>query len=378
MKIPFVNISISRKEEKYFREVIESGQMAGNGKFNHRCQEWLENYLSTPAVRLVTSCTSALEMSALLAGIQPGDEVILPSFTFVTTASAFAMFGATPVFVDIRPDTLNIDEDMIENAITERTRAIVPVHYAGVGCEMDRILEIARKFNLFVIEDDAQGLGSSYNRQPLGTFGDMAAISFHQTKNITSGGEGGALLINNKNLTERADIVLEKGTNRKQFFEGLVDKYTWVGIGSSFVLSELNAAFLLAQLERLKEINQARMDIWQEYHTAFKDLEDQGRIRRPIVPEYCNHNAHIYYLLTQSPQERNDLLRYLNSGNISAVFHYVPLHNSPAGKKFGRPGSTLDVTEDLSARLVRLPLWAGMSSEQVEFVIENTLAFFRK
>jgi dTDP-4-amino-4,6-dideoxygalactose transaminase len=315
-------------------------------------------------------------MSAILADIQPGDEVILPSFTFVSTANAFVLFGATPVFVDIQPDTLNLNPRLIEAAITEKTRAIVPVHYAGVGCDMDRICQIAAQHNLLVIEDDAQGLGSDYKGKPLGTFGDMAAISFHQTKNVTSGGEGGALIINNSRFIERAEIVLEKGTNRKQFFEGLVDKYTWVDLGSSFVLSELNAAFLLAQLERLDEINQRRMDIWNTYHEAFKAVEAQERVRRPIIPEECSHNGHIYYLLTRSSKERNELLKYLGERGVDAVFHYIPLHSAPAGRKFGRAGSALDVTEDLSARLIRLPLWSGLTNAQVEFTIEETLAFF--
>ena len=271
-----------------------------------------------------------------------------------------------------------MDVNLIRNAITEKTRVIVPVHYAGIGCDMDAIQKIAQENKLLVIEDDAQGLGGSYKGRPLGTFGDMAAISFHQTKNITAGGEGGALLINNQSFVERADIILEKGTNRKQFFEGQVDKYTWVDKGSSFVLSELNAAFLLAQLERLEEINSARMLIWNSYHAAFKTIEEQGLVKRPIVPKDRLHNAHIYYLIAKSTDIRNGLLRYLNAQGIGAVFHYIPLHNAPAGIKYGREGSDLSVTEDLSSRLIRFPLWAGMETWQVNKVINHTLKFFSK
>ncbi len=350
--------------------------MAGNGEFNLRCQAWLQDYLSSPAARMTTSCTSALEMAALLAKIKSGDEVIMPSFTFVSTANAFVLFGGVPVFVDIKPDTLNIDPDFIEAAITKRTRAIVPVHYAGIGCDMDSILEIAKKHNLLVIEDDAQGLGSFYKGKALGTFGDMAAISFHQTKNITSGGEGGALIINNENLIDRADIILEKGTNRKKFFEGQVDKYTWVDVGSSFVLSELNAAFLLAQLERMEEINQARMRIWDTYNLAFKSLEDKGRVRRPIVPSECGHNAHIFYLLLPTADERNKMLQYLGEKGVNAVFHYIPLHNAPAGSQYGRTGSNMENTDSLSSRLIRLPLWSGLTNDQVETILDASLSFF--
>lgn len=376
MRIPFVKLSVSPLEIRYMQEAVLAGQLAGNGDFNRRCQEWLEDYLSVPAARLVTSCTSALEMSALLAEIRPGDEVILPSFTFVSTANAFVLFGATPVFVDIEPATLNIDAELIETAITEKTRAICPVHYAGVGCDMEKILQIARKYNLLVIEDGAQGLGSTYRGEHLSSFGDLAAISFHQTKNVTAGGEGGALIINNHSLIARADVVLEKGTNRKEFFQGQTDKYTWVDKGSSFVLSEINAAFLFAQLQRLAKINAERMSIWDTYHSAFEVLERQGFVSRPVIPEDRSHNAHIYYLLTKSADDRIGLLNHLNNQSIGAVFHYIPLHDAVAGTKYGRQGSKMDVTEALSARLVRLPLWPGMEDWQVQSVIDQTIDYF--
>jgi len=375
-KIPFANALSTGGERQYIEESIASGQLAGNGYFTKQCQAWLEEHLNTPCARLVTSCTAGLEMSALLSEIEPGDEVIMPSFTFVSTANAFLLFGAVPVFIDIRPDTLNIDETLIESAITTHTKAIVPVHYAGVGCEMDTIMALAAKHNLFVIEDAAQGIGSRYKQHALGTMGDFASISFHQTKNITSGGEGGALLVNNHSKIERTDIVLEKGTNRKQFFQGIVDKYTWVDIGSSFVMSDLLAAYLLAQLERLEVINADRMNQWQSFHNAFKNLEDQGKVRRPIIPDECEHNAHIYYLLLNTEEERNACLAKLNGEGINAVFHYIPLHSSPSGQLYGRVASSMKVTDDLSRRLLRLPIWAGLPQQQHNRIISEVKAYF--
>ncbi len=375
--IPFVNISYSNLELKYVKESLNSGQLAGNGQFSKRCTKWLREYTGTKTAMLVTSGTAALEMSALLLDLKPGDEIIIPSFTFVSTANAFVIFGAVPVFIDIRFDTLNLDETLLAEAITERTKAIVPVHYAGVSCEMDSIMNFAQKHDLVVIEDAAQGLGSTYKNKHLGTLGHLASLSFHQTKNLTAGGEGGALFINDESFIERAEFVLEKGTNRKQFFQGIVDKYTWVDIGSSYVMSDLLAAFLYGQLERISEINHDRMNQWQIYHAAFEKLEKDHLVRRPNVPNELAHNAHIYYLLLNSEEKRNNLLHYLNSKGINAVFHYIPLHNSPAGKRFGRIGSRMINTENLSNCLIRLPIWAGLNSNQQEYIISEVYNFFK-
>ena len=375
--IPFVNISYSDLELKYVKESLNSGQLAGNGEFSKRCAKWLREYTGTKAAMLVTSGTAALEMSALLLDLKPGDEIIIPSFTFVSTANAFVILGAVPVFIDIRFDTLNLDETLLAEAITERTKAIVPVHYAGISCEMDSIMNVAQKHDLIVIEDAAQGLGSKYKNKHLGTLGHLASLSFHQTKNLTAGGEGGALFINDESFIERAEFILEKGTNRKQFFQGIVDKYTWVDIGSSFVMSDLLAAFLYGQLERVSEINHARMNQWQIYHAAFEKLEEDDLVRRPNVPTEITHNAHIYYLLLNSEEKRNNLLHYLDSKGINAVFHYIPLHNSPAGRRFGRIGSSMINTENLSNCLIRLPIWAGLNSEQQEYIISEVYNFFK-
>jgi dTDP-4-amino-4,6-dideoxygalactose transaminase len=318
---------------------------------------------------LTPSCTASLEMAAILADLEPGDEIIMPSFTFVTTASAFALRGAVPVFVDIRADTLNLDETLIEQAVTERTKAIVPVHYAGISCEMDEITEIARRHGLMVIEDAAQGLMSSYRGRPLGTMGSLGAMSFHETKNVTCG-EGGALLVNDTDLVARAELVRDKGTNRSRFYRGETDKYTWVELGSSYGLSELNAAFLWGQLQDADKITERRLNIWNRYHDAFEEHERLGLARRPIVPDGCQHNAHLYYLLLPSPRQRSMLLAELADAEVNAVFHYVPLHSSPAGLRYGRTAGSLAQTDSLSARLVRLPLWAGMPDEAVDAVVE--------
>lgn len=362
--LPFNRPYAVGREFDYIRQAIENRHLAGNGPFTRRCQTWLEASVGSRKALLTHSCTAALEMCALLADIQPGDEVIMPSFTFVSTANAFVLRGAIPIFVDIRPDTLNIDETQIESAVSERTRAIIAVHYAGVGCEMDAITAVARRHGLLVIEDAAQGLMASYRSRPLGCLGDLAAVSFHETKNVISG-EGGALLLNDARWIERAEIIWEKGTNRNQFFRGQVDKYTWVDVGSSFLPSELTAAFLWAQLEEAERITRERLRVWNLYHDALADLERQGELRRPFVPPHCEHNGHMYYILTWDLTARTRLLQELARADINAVFHYVPLHSSPAGRKFGRSHGDLSHTETVSERLVRLPLWVGMSEADV-------------
>ena len=339
-----------------------------------KCHNWLESNTGCKKALLTHSCTAALEMAAILTYVQPGDEVIMPSYTFVSTANAFVLRGGVPVFVDIRPDTLNIDESKIEKAITPKTKAIVPVHYAGVGCEMDVIMEIAQKHNLIVIEDAAQGIMSTYKNRPLGSLGQIAAVSFHETKNVICG-EGGALLINDPNLMERAEIIWEKGTNRSQFFRGQVDKYTWVDIGSSFLPSEINAAFLWAQLESAEEITQKRLHIWQQYHQAFSQL-DSHKVRRPIIPQENKHNAHMYYLLLPNLDSRNAMIQKLKQSGIYSVFHYVPLHSSPAGIKYGKTHGELSLTNELSDRLLRLPLWVDITKEQLDEVISIVLDYF--
>lgn len=369
--IPFNKPYMTGKELLYISQVYAKGRLAGDGDFTKKCNAWLEKRIACHKALLTHSCTAALEMAAILADIQPGDEVIMPSYTFVSTANAFVLRGGIPVFVDIRPDTLNIDETKIEAAITLRTKAIAPVHYAGVACEMDAIMAIAEKYNLIVIEDAAQGIMSSYKGRPLGSIGHMAALSFHETKNIISG-EGGALLINDPCFAERAEIIREKGTNRSQFFRGHVDKYTWVDIGSSYLPSELVAAFLWAQMEAAEEITQRRLEIWDTYHQGFEQIERDGMVRRPIISDECQHNAHMYYLLMADLQERTDLIACLKAKGIGAVFHYVPLHSSPAGEKFGQASGEFCVTDTVSEQLVRLPLWVDLTAGMVEFVI-NTI-----
>jgi dTDP-4-amino-4,6-dideoxygalactose transaminase len=375
--IPFNKPFVSSKEFEYLEKAITDGILMGNGQFTKNCQDWLEKKIIIKKALLTHSCTAGLEMSALLANIEPGDEIIMPSYTFVSTANAFVLRGGIPVFVDIRSDTLNIDENNIEQAVSSKTKAIVPVHYAGVGCAMDEIMDIANRYNLLVIEDAAQGVMSTYKGKSLGSIGDMAAISFHETKNVICG-EGGALLINNSQFIERAEIIWEKGTNRSQFFRGEVDKYTWVDIGSSYLPSEINAAFLWAQLEIASEITDRRLKIWTKYHDAFAELEDQEKLRRPIIPFECKHNAHMYYLIMPNLDIRTRLIRYLKDSNINTVFHYVPLHSSPAGIRYGNVSGKLTFTENLSERLIRLPLWIDMREEQVNNVIEKVKDFFRQ
>lgn len=354
------------------------GHLSGDGDFTRQCHAWLEAHTGCNKALLTHSCTGALEMAALLLDLQPGDEVIMPSFTFVSTANAFVLRGAVPVFVDIRADTLNIDETLIEAAITPRTKAICVVHYAGVGCEMDSIMQLAAKHGVAVVEDAAQGILSSYRGRPLGGIGGFGALSFHETKNVISG-EGGALLINDPAHVQRAEIIREKGTNRSQFFRGQVDKYTWVDVGSSYLPGEIIAAFLAAQLEHAHEITARRLALWGRYHAWAAPLEDDGLVRRPIVPAHCVHNAHMYYLLLPSLQARSAFIDSLKEDGVGAVFHYIPLHSSPAGKRFGRTSGAMTVTDDSSDRLVRLPLWVGLEEriDEVFAAAEKALASVR-
>jgi len=349
--------------------------LAGNGMYTNYCHQWLRERLACEKALLTHSCTAALEMAAILCNIQLGDEIIMPSFTFVSTANAFVLRGGVPVFIDIRPDNLNMNESLIENAITEKTKAIVPVHYAGIGCEMEKIMAIAEKRKLYVIEDAAQGLLSCYKNRSLGSIGHLGCLSFHETKNVISG-EGGALLINNAEFIERSEIIWEKGTNRSQYFRGQVDKYTWVDIGSSFLPSELIASFLYAQLEEAEKIIAKRYSIFQRYMKQLRPLEHKGYIRLPYVDDYCKSNGHIFYILTDRIEIRDALIKRFKENDILAVFHYVPLHSSPAGVKYGRTGSTMKVTDDTSDRLLRLPLYFEMTDKDVDKVSDTLFSFF--
>jgi dTDP-4-amino-4,6-dideoxygalactose transaminase len=369
MWIPFNKPFLTGRELDYIRQAHEAHHLSGDGAFTRRCSEWLARSTGAHLALLTHSCTAALEMAAILAQVGPGDEVIMPSFTFVSTANAFVLRGAIPVFVDVRPDTLNIDESRIEAAITRRTKAIVVVHYAGVACEMDAITRIARRHRLMLIEDAAQALGASYRGRPLGSFGELAALSFHETKNLISG-EGGALLVNAPELAARAEMVREKGTNRSAFFRGEVDKYTWVDVGSSFLPSDIIAAFLWAQLEQAEAITERRRALWQRYHEAFADLEQTGRATRPVVPEHASANAHGYFLLLADLASRQRFIDTLRPQGVHCVFHYVPLHSSPAGRKLGRASGKLPVTDSVAERLVRLPLWIGLEAHQ-DYVIDR-------
>jgi len=358
-------------ELKYIGLAHEQGKFSGDGYFTQRCHDWLKKETGAIQALLTHSCTAALEMAALLVDIREGDEVIMPSYTFVSTANAFLLRGAIPVFVDIRADTLNIDESLIEDAITTRTKVIVPVHYAGVACKMDTIMDIARRHNLIVVEDAAQAIGSNYKGSPLGSIGHLGAYSFHETKNIISG-EGGALLINDSSYVDRAHILWEKGTNRRAFYEGKVDKYTWQDIGSSFLPGEIIAAFLWAQMEQAETITKRRLGIWNAYHSAFESLENEGKLRRPIVPVTCEHNAHMYYLILPSIEFRSKLIKVLAEKSINSVFHYVPLHDSPMGQKYHPPVKTLNCTIDMSERILRLPLWLGIEELLPSVICEIT------
>ncbi len=372
-KIQFNRPYMTGKELFYIAEAKFGNKLAGDGPFTHRCHQWLEQTTGCARSLLTHSCTAALEMSALLLNIQPGDEIIMPSYTFVSTANAFVLRSGVPVFVDIRPDTLNLDETQIEAAITERTKAIVPVHYAGVACDMDTIMAIAKRHNLHVVEDAAQGIMASYKGKPLGSIGDMGTLSFHETKNVISG-EGGALLVNNKTYAERAEIIREKGTNRSQFFRGEVDKYTWQDVGSSFLPGELIAAFLWAQLEDAQHITNDRLALWQHYHNGLATLEAEGLLRRPVIPADCQHNAHMYYVLLADTISRDTVLQAFKAAGIHAVFHYVPLHSAPAGQRFCKTHGSLPHTNQAAERLVRLPLWIGMTDADQAHVMATLTA----
>jgi len=367
--ILFNQLFISGKELDYIVQAKASNKLAGDGQFTKHCHEWLERHSGCHKALLTHSCTAALEMAALLLDIKPGDEIIMPSYTFVSTANAFVLRGGIPVFVDIRADTLNLDEKLIEAAITPRTRAIVPVHYAGVACEMDAIMAIAKRHKLSVVEDAAQGVMAYYNGQALGSIGDLGTYSFHETKNVISG-EGGALLVNKPDLAPRAEIIREKGTDRSRFFRGELDKYTWKEAGSSFLPSELIAAFLWAQLEEAERITSERLLIWQRYHDLLEPLEHRELLRRPIVPANCRHNAHMYYVLLAPGVDRQAVLAQLKAQGIHAAFHYVPLHLSPAGRRYGRSQKMLPITTQQSERLLRLPLWPGLTTAQQNHVAQ--------
>ena len=377
MRIPFNKPFIVGKELHYISQAVLAGQLAGDGEFTRRCHEWLEERTGTCRALLTHSCTAALEMAAILCDVGPGDEVILPSFTFVSTANAFALRGATPVFAEIRRDTLNLDERRLEELITDRTRVIVPVHYAGIGCDMDEVLRVARRHSLRVVEDAAQGVDASWMGRPLGTLGDLGTFSFHETKNFISG-EGGALLVNDPELVDRAERIRQKGTNRDQFLRGEVDKYTWVDIGSSFLPSEIIAAFLYAQLESAEVITQARHEIFDRYLQWLQPLADDGLLRLPTIPEGCKHNAHMFYVIVNSPDERAGLLAHLLGKGILAVFHYVPLHLSPMGEKLGYEPGALPVTEDLAERLVRLPCFFELTEAEQREVVDAVFGFFAR
>ena len=363
------------KEFDYIKEAVAAHKISGDGQFTKKCNAWIEEKTGTAKALLTTSCTHATEMAALLADIQPGDEVIMPAYTFVSTADAFVLRGAMVVFVDIRPDTMNIDETKIEDAITEKTKAIVPVHYAGVACEMDTIMDIARRHHLLVIEDAAQGVMSTYKGQALGAIGDYGCYSFHETKNYSMG-EGGCILIKDPAKAEEAEIIREKGTNRSKFFRGQIDKYTWVDKGSSYLPSDMNAAYLWAQLELAEEINADRMHSWEAYYQAFLPLKEKGQIDLPYIPEHCTHNAHMFYLKAKDLEERTALISHLKANGIGAVFHYIPLHTAPAGLKFGRfHGEDVYTTKE-SERLVRLPMYYHLSETDRQAVIDSVLAFY--
>jgi dTDP-4-amino-4,6-dideoxygalactose transaminase len=368
-RIPFNLPHATGKEPSYLTEALRDNHLAGDGPFTKRCDQWIEQNTGCARALLTHSCTSALELAALLLDIESGDEVIMPSYTFVSTANAFVLRGAVPVFVDIREDTLNLDERQIEGAITPRTRAIAPVHYGGVSCEMDSIIALARRHDLKIVEDAAQGILANYRGRPLGTLGELGAFSFHATKNVTSG-EGGSLLVNDPALTARAEIIREKGTDRDRFFRGEVDKYTWQDVGSSFLPGEITAAFLLAQLEQARQITAGRLAAWQRYHEMLAPLDQQGLLRRPYVPPECAHNGHLYYIILEPGIDRQQVLLELKRHQIGAAFHYIPLHSSPAGIRFGRCHGELGLTTSLSERLIRLPMWYGLREAQQQRVVD--------
>ncbi len=363
-------------EMKYIEKAIDNRKICGDGEFTQKCNKWLEEKLGTKKALLTTSCTHATEMAALLCNIKAGDEIIMPSYTFVSTANAFVLRGAKIIFIDIRQDTLNIDETLIEAAITEKTKAIVPVHYAGVSCEMDTIMEISNKYKLFVIEDAAQGIASTYKQKPLGTIGDYGCLSFHETKNLSMG-EGGAILIKDESNIEEAEIIREKGTNRSRFYRGQIDKYTWVAAGSSYLPSDVNAAYLWAQMEKSDEIYADRMRSWNQYDTMLQPLKEKGLVNLPFIPKECTHNAHMFYLKTKDLKERTDFIQYMKENDILTVFHYIPLHSSPAGKQFGTFFGQDKYTTKESDRLVRLPLYYGMKEKEIEKVVNAVNKFYK-
>ena len=374
--IVFNRPPLTGNEEKYILQSMRSLKISGDGEFTKRCHRWFEEKLQCEKALLTTSCTHALEMSAILIDIQPGDEVIMPSYTFVSTANAYALRGAKIVFVDIRPDTMNIDETLIEDAITEKTKAIVPVHYAGVACEMDTIMDIADRHGLFVIEDAAQGMMSSYKGKALGTIGHFGTFSFHETKNYTSGGEGGLLIINDNSFSDKAEVIREKGTNRSQFFRGMIDKYSWVDIGSSYLMNDLSAAYLWGQLEDADKINEDRLKSWKQYSQGLKVLEEKGYLELPVIPSESIHNGHMFYIKAKDLKERTALIEHLSANGIQGVFHYVPLHSAPAGLKFGKFSKEDNFTTTESERLVRLPIYFGISESEIDHAIHIVLDFF--
>lgn len=375
--IPFNKPPYTGAEDQYVLDAMRSNKMSGDGKFTHLCQGWFEAKTGAPKALLVPSCTQALELAALLINIQPGDEIIMPSYTFVSTANAFVLRGAKIIFVDVRPDTMNLDEKLIERAITPKTKAIVPVHYAGVACEMDTIMEIAAQYKLFVIEDAAQGMMSTYKGRALGSIGHLGAYSFHDTKNYTSGGEGGLLIINDKNFIDRAEIIREKGTNRSKFFRGMIDKYSWVDIGSSYLPSELQAAYLWGQLEQAEEINANRKSVWNNYYQALTPLYEAKKIDIPFIPETCSHNGHMFYLKTAALEERSDLIKFLKENGVAAAFHYVPLHSSIAGESYSAFHGKDIYTTPESERLVRLPIYYGIDIAEQNQVINSIMNFYK-
>lgn len=375
--IPFNQPPFVGREIENIKQAIHSNKICGDGEFTKKCNTWFEKSTKTKKALITTSCTHALEMAAILSDIKDGDEVIMPSFTFVSTADAFVMRGAKIVFVDIRPDTMNINENLIEAAITPRTKVIVPVHYAGVACEMDKILKIAEKYNLLVIEDAAQGVMSKYKGQALGSIGDFGCYSFHETKNYSSG-EGGAILIKDDKYIERAEIIREKGTNRSKFWRGQVDKYTWVDLGSSYLPSELNAAYLYAQLEKAEEINNYRLALWNLYNDLLQPLKENGKLELPVVPKECKHNAHMFYIKTKDIEERTELITFLKKNGIMAVFHYIPLHSSPAGIQFGRFSGEDVYTTVESERLLRLPMYYSLKEDEIRFIVAKIKLFYNK
>lgn len=364
------------EEIKYIEEAVKAQKICGDGQFTKKCNKWFEDKTGAAKVLLTTSCTHATELAALLLDIQPGDEVIMPAYTFVSTADAFVLRGATAVFVDINPKTMNIDENLIEDAITEKTKAIVPVHYAGLSCEMDKIMEIAKKHNLYVVEDAAQGVMSTYKGKALGTIGDYGCYSFHETKNYSMG-EGGALLIRDGKNAELAEIIREKGTNRSKFFRGQIDKYTWVEAGSSYLPSDMNAAYLWAQLQKADEINENRLQSWNRYYEGLKDLKEAGKIELPYVPEYCEHNAHMFYIKAKDLEERSALISYLKENGVTAVFHYIPLHTAPAGKEYGRFHGEDKYTTKESERIIRLPMYYELDEQDAKKVMDLIHTFYK-